>query len=100
MLTHSIVDNRPNHLPHLIPIKRPRRPRTSNKQEVRVSPQVNIATINPMKSDDHYHEPLAHPTLEQLPSDIVPFVQPVIDLPHLLQLPIRILHPNRPRELL
>src|SRR4029077_1247106 len=99
MLTHSKVDNRSKHLLHLIRIKRPRRPRTSNKQQVRIGPQVNISTIEPVESSDHDYKALAHPTLEQFASDIVPLVQPVVNLPHLLQLSLRILHRDGTREL-
>src|SRR6266568_303258 len=100
MLTHRVIDNRSKHLFHLIRVERARRPSTPNKEQVRVSPQIYIPSVEPVESGDHYHEPLAHSTLEEFSSDVVPFVQPVVYLPHLLQLPVRILHGHRPRQLL
>src|SRR6266581_7854005 len=97
MLAHRAVDDWAEHFFDFIRVKGPRRPRPPNKEQVRISPQIDIASVEPVESGDHYHKPLAHSTLEEFASDIVPFVQPVIDLPHLLQLPVRILHRHRPR---
>src|ERR1700704_5207843 len=51
-----------------------------------------------MEPRDHYHQPLAHAALEEFASNVVPFVQPVIDPPHLLRLSIRIFHFDGPRK--
>ena len=53
-----------------------------------------------MEGGDHYYQTMSHAALEELTPDIVPFVQPVVDLPHLLQLSIRVFHSDSPRELL
>src|SRR6267143_3246607 len=99
MLTHSVIHDRAEHLLDLVRVKRPRRSSASNKQQIRISPQVHIAPVETVETCDHDYEPLAHTTLEQFASDIVPLVQPVIEPPHLLQLSIGTLHLNGPRKL-
>src|SRR6266480_6765945 len=92
MLAHSVVHDLAEHLLDPVRVKRPRRSSASNKQQVRVSPQIYIASIETVETRNHDHQPLAHSTLEELTSNVVPLVQPVIDPTHLLRLPIGILH--------
>src|SRR5712692_11029964 len=100
MLAHGVVDNRAEHLFDFVRVERPRRSRASNKQQVCISPQIDITTIEPVEGGDHDHEPLAHAALEEFASDIIPLVQPVVDLPHLLYLSIGIFYRDSSRELL
>src|SRR6266705_3611961 len=99
MLAHCVIDDWTEHLLDLVRVKRAGRSCASDKQKVRISPEVYVAPVETVESGDHDHKPLAHPTFEQFASDIVPLVQPVIDPPHLLQLSIRIFHLDRPRKL-
>src|SRR5467141_5004445 len=98
MLTHGVVDDRAEHLLDLVRVKRARCSCTSDKQQVRISAKIDIASIEAVETRNHNHKPLTHPTLEQLASDIVPLVQPVIEPPHLLQLSIGTLHLDGPRK--
>src|SRR6266699_4117561 len=82
----------------VIRIKCPRRPSASDKQQVRVSPQIYIAPVETVETRNHDHQPLTHATFEEFAPNIVPFVQPVIDPPHLLHLSIGILHLDSARE--
>src|SRR2546428_10500517 len=99
MLAHSVVDDRAEHLFDPVRVKRPWRSRASDKQQVRVSPQIHIAPIETVETRNHYHQPLAHATLEEFASNVIPLVQPSIDPPHLLQLSIGISHIDRPGKL-
>src|SRR5207247_7639702 len=68
----------------LVRVKRAGRSCASDKQKVRVSTYVYVASVEAVESSDHDHKPLAHAAFEEFASDIVPLVQPVVDLPHLL----------------
>src|SRR6266571_4604048 len=98
MLAHCVIDDWTEHLLDLVRVKRARRSCASDKQKVRISPEVYVAPVETVESGDHDHKPLAHPTFEQFASDIVPLVQPVIDPPHLLQLSVGIFHLDGPRK--
>src|SRR6266704_4463611 len=98
MLAHCVIDDWTEHLLDLVRVKRAGRSCASDKQKVRISPEVYVAPVETVESGDHDHKPLAHPTFEQFASDIVPLVQPVIDPPHLLQLSIGIFHLDGPRK--
>src|SRR2546425_8645374 len=98
MLAHSVVDDRAEHLFDPVRVKRPWRSRASDKQQVRISPQIYIAPIETVETRNHDHQPLAHATLEEFASNVVPLVQPEIDPPHLLQLSVGIFHLDGPRK--
>src|SRR6266481_4738268 len=98
MLTHSVVNNWAEHLLDLVRVKSTGSSRASDKQQVRISAKIDIASIEAVETRNHNHQPLMHATLEELASDIVPLVQPVIEPPHLLQLSIGTFHLDGPRK--
>src|SRR5213592_4828282 len=100
MLAHSVVHDLAEHLLDPVRVKRPRRSSASNKQQVRVSPQIDIASIETVQTRNHDHQPLAHSTLEELTSNIIPLIQPVIDPPHLLHCPLEFFTSTVPESFL
>src|SRR5260370_554379 len=99
-LKDSVVNNWREHLLYLVRVKSTGSSRASDKQQVRISAKIDIASIEAVETRNHNHQPLMHATLEELASDIVPLVQPVIEPPHLLQLPIGHFHLDCTRKFL
>src|SRR6266516_2569592 len=90
MLSHRVIDSRSQHPFDFVRIKGARCPCAPDEQQIRVSSKIDVATIEPVEGGNHDDEPLPHAALEEFSPNIVPFVKPVIDLPHLLLPSIRI----------
>src|SRR5205809_4663861 len=99
MLAHCVVDDWAEHPLDLVRVKRAGCSCASDKKQVGISPEVYVTSIEAVEGGDHDHKPLAHAALEEFAPNIVPLVQPVVALPHLLSLSIGVFHRDCPGKL-